>query len=330
MPEPRRVFITGALGFIARALGRRYREAGAEVRGVDRSADPGLGIVAGDVTRAGEWQRAAAGCDLVIHTAAILGLAGEQTPYWQVNVVGTRNALDAAVAAGASRFVQLSSVLAFSWDFPDGVDERYPVRCNGAPYVDTKVASEQVVLQAHAAGEIDCTVIRPGDVYGPGSRPWTITPVEMIKKNRFVLPRGGVFSPVYVDNLVDGIWLATSSAEAAGEVFIVTDGAGVPNERFFGRYFDLLGKRGPRRLPAGLLRSAGHAAELAAKLTGAGETYLNRGSVAYLTRRGSYSIAKARRVLGYEPRVDLDEGMARTEQWLRANGYAAAAPRMTA
>src|SRR5256885_12510919 len=59
--------------------------------------------------------------------------------------------LDAAVRGGAQRFVQLSSVLAFSWTFPDGVDERHPVRANGAPYVDTTVASEQAVLQAHAA-----------------------------------------------------------------------------------------------------------------------------------------------------------------------------------
>ena len=101
------------------------------------------------------------------------GYEGDAAAVWDVNVMGTRHALDAAVRAEAQRFVQLSSVLAFSWDFPDGVDERHPVRPNGAPYVDTKVASEQVVLQAHAAGEIACTVIRPGDVWGPRSRPWT-------------------------------------------------------------------------------------------------------------------------------------------------------------
>ena len=59
------------------------------------------------------------------------------------------------------------------------------------PYVDTKVASEQVVLQAHAAGEVPCTVIRPGDVTGPGSRPWTIMPVEEIGRGRLVLPAMG-------------------------------------------------------------------------------------------------------------------------------------------
>ncbi len=80
------------------------------------------------------------------------------------------------------------------------------MRPDGHTYVDTKIASEQVVLQAHAAGEIECTVIRPGDVYGPGSRPWTVLPVDAIRQNRFFLPAmgRGIFSPVYVDNLLDG------------------------------------------------------------------------------------------------------------------------------
>src|SRR5213078_315933 len=126
-----RVFLTGALGFIARALADRYRAAGAEVRGVDVVADPERGVVAGDVRRPGAWQDHAAGCELVIHTAALLSLAGDPEEFWDVNVLGTRNALDAAARGGAGRFVQLSSVLAFSPRFPDGVDERHPVRTNG-------------------------------------------------------------------------------------------------------------------------------------------------------------------------------------------------------
>ena len=69
--------------------------------------------------------------------------------------------------------------------------EDHPIRPNGVPYVDTKVASEQVVLQAHAAGELACTVVRPGDVYGPGSRPWTFWPVEELARGRLLLPAMG-------------------------------------------------------------------------------------------------------------------------------------------
>jgi nucleoside-diphosphate-sugar epimerase len=316
LAEPRRVFITGALGFIAQRLAAHYRAHGAEVRGMDVRADPAQDVVAGDVSQPGDWQAHAAGCDLVIHTAAILTLAGDPAAVWNVNVVGTRNALDAAVKAGARRFVQLSSVLALGWDFPDGVDERYPVRPNGAPYVDTKVASEQVVLQAHAAGEIACTVIRPGDVWGPRSRPWTVLPVEMIQQGTFMVPSGGIFSPIYVDNLVHGIALAAARDEGSGEVFFLTDGRGMPNEEFFGRYFTMLGKKGPRALPRGVLTGVARGIDGFMRIRRQ-ENEMSANAVEYLARRGTYSIAKARRVLGFEPQIDLDEGFRRTEAWLR-------------
>ena len=124
---------------------------------------------------------------------------------WEVNVLGTRHALDAAVRGGVQRFLHISSVVAYSFDFPPDVTENYPVRCNGVPYVDSKVMGEQVVLQAHAAGEIDSMIVRPGDVYGPGSRPWTTRPVRLIKAGSLILPLQGkgIFTPIYIDNLVD-------------------------------------------------------------------------------------------------------------------------------
>jgi nucleoside-diphosphate-sugar epimerase len=314
-----RVFITGALGFIAQRLADHYRANGAEVRGMDVRADPAQDVVAGDVSQPGAWQRHAQGCDLVIHTAAVLTLTGDPRAVWDVNVLGTKHALDAAIDGGAQRFVQLSSVLAFSWDFPDGVDERHPVRPNGAPYVDTKVASEQVVLQAHAAGEMAVTVIRPGDVWGPRSRPWVILPLEMIQSGVFMVPRGGIFSPVYVDNLVDGIAAAAEREEGAGQVFTITDGVGVAVEDFFGRFYAMLGKKGPRVLPRRLMTPLAASAEHISRLRRQ-DNEMSANAVSYLARRGTYSTEKARRVLGYQPRIDLDEGFRRTEAWLREQG----------
>jgi nucleoside-diphosphate-sugar epimerase len=316
---PRRVFITGASGFVGRALSRRYETLGAEVLGVDLAADNDRAIVAGDISAAGPWQLHAAGCDLFIHTAAVVSNAVALDRSWRVNVLGTRRALDAAVRGGARRFVHFSSVRVFSdRDFPDGVDERHPVRTDGNPYVDTKVAAEQVVLQAHAAGELPCSVIRPGDVYGPGSRPWTVIPVQLIRAGRFALPAmgRGVFSPAFVENLVDGAVMAASSPAAAGEVLTIFDGEAVSCAEFFGHYYRMLGKRGPRVLPTPIALAAARLNARAAALTGR-ETELNPTSVRYLARRGSYSIARARELLGYEPKIDLAEGMRRTEQWLR-------------
>jgi nucleoside-diphosphate-sugar epimerase len=276
--------------------------------------------VAGDVTRRGDWQRAAAGSELVIHTAAIVSMRQDPDSIWRVNVLGTRNALDAARDGGARRFLHISSVTAFSFDFPRDVTEDHPVRTNGVPYVDTKVASEQVVLQAHAAGEVACTVVRPGDVYGPGARTWTVLPVEELRRGPLLLPAmgRGVFSPVYLDDVVDGIAAAATSAAGEGQVFTISGGVGVSTADFFGHYARLTGKP-IVRVPTALARTLAAGAGGVARLSGA-ESELNAAVAAYLARTGTYSIAKARRMLGFEPAVDLAEGMRRTTEWLRREG----------
>jgi nucleoside-diphosphate-sugar epimerase len=314
-----RVFVTGASGFIGRAVAERFRAEGAEVGGVDFAADPERGVVAGDVAKAGSWQAAVGGADVVVHTAALVSNAYDLDESWRVNVLGTRNVVDAAAAGGVGRFVHISSVRAFSdLGFPDGVDERHPVRPDGNPYVDTKIASEQVVLQAHAAGEVECAIVRPGDVYGPGSRPWTVLPLEFIKARRFLLPAmgRGVFSPVYLDDLVTGLTLAAQRPQATGQVFTIGGARGVPAKEFFGHYYRMLGRRGPVCLPTPLAVAAATVAGFAERLRDR-RTELNAASMRYLARPGGYSIDKARRLLGYEPQIDLDEGMRRTEAWLR-------------
>jgi nucleoside-diphosphate-sugar epimerase len=308
---PGRVFVTGCLGFIGGAIAERYRALGAEVRGVDLRADPEWDVVAGDVSEPGAWQEHVRGCDLVVHTAALVSLRSGEDAFWRANVLGTRHALEAAAHAGATRFLHFSSVTVFGFDFPDGVEERHPVRPNGVPYVDTKVASEQVVLQRHAAGELECTVVRPGDVYGPRARGWTVIPVQEI-----LLPAmgRGVFSPVYIDNLVDGIVLAVGP-EGAGQVVTLSDGIGVETRDFFGRYARMLGRRGVPSAPTPLALALAGAASLVMR-----DTEVTPAAARYLSRRGTYSIGKARTLLGYEPAVGLDEGMERTRVWLRAEG----------
>lgn len=318
---PRSVFVTGASGFIGRALVERFRAEGAEVRGMDLVPDAARGVVAGDVGEPGAWQEHAAGCELVVHTAAIVSMRLERPDeVWRANVLGTHHALEAAIRGGASRLLHFSSVTAFGFRFPDGVEETYPVRLTGVPYADTKIASEQHVLQAHAEGRVAATVVRPGDVYGPGARAWAMLPVELLKARRFVLPGGGrgLFSPVYVDDLVEGVVRAAGSADAAGQVLTLSGGVGVENRRFFGAYAEALGLR-LRTAPTPVARAAAGVAQALGRL-GSGDADLNPRAVDYMLRTGTYSIAKARRLLGWEPLVGVDEGLHATLAWLRERG----------
>jgi len=320
--RPKRVFITGANGFIGRALARRYRDYGAEVCGVDMSADPAWNVVAGDVREVDRWRRHLDGADLVIHTAAVVSMVAPMRAAWEVNCHGTRRLLTACREGGTTRFVQLSSVAAFGFDFPDGVDESWPLITNGNSYTDTKITGEHTVLAAHAGGELDCTIIRPGDVYGPASRAWVVVPVQMMKSRQFILPdRGrGIFSPIYIDDLVDGLVLAAGLQQGAGQVFTLAHGTGVTCAEFFGHHWRWLGRKGsipslPRSVAIGLAEAGATLARLAGK-----SSEMGRGTIGLLSRHGTYSIEKARRLLGFEPKVDLAEGMRRSEAWVRSTG----------
>lgn len=120
-------------------------------------------------------------------------------------------------------------------------------------------------------------------------------------------------------DLVDGVVLAASSPAAAGHVFTMTDGAGVTTADFFGRYAALVGVPPPRSLPTGMAAALATVAGPIDRLRDPASE-VNAMSARYLARRGIYSIEKARRILGYAPRVGLDGGFERTARWLRQQG----------
>ncbi len=313
----RRAVVTGGAGFLGRAFTQRLVADGWDGPGVD--VRPGPRVITGDVTRPGPWADVLGDADLVVHTAALLGDIGDARSHWDVNVGGTRTVAELAAAAGVGRLLHLSSIVVLGDDFPDGADETHPVRMTHNPYTDTKVAAEHVALSIAAKG-LPLTIVRPGDVYGPHSAQWTVRAVTLIRKGLFVLVDGGtgIMSPVFVDDLVDGA-LAAGTAEAGrGEIFHVTGGVGVPAADFFGRYAEMLG-RSLRSVPRYAARSLTAGAERVMRPLGVAPPLTAR-ALEYVTHPGTYSIAKARDVLGWEPSVSLDEGMARTRAWLQDVG----------
>lgn len=317
----RKVFISGALGFVGKALAARYRQLGAETCGLDVRADPQWNVIAGDVSQSEVWQEQIRGCDLVIHTAAIVTNNVAREEAWRVNVLGARRVLDAAIRARAKRFVHISSLAAMRFNTENQADESAPVMPTGNSYVDTKIASEHVVLSAHAAGEMACTVVRPADIYGPGSRPWTMIPVQMIRKGLFLLPaRGqGIFRAIYIDDLVDGVLLAAEKDEGIGQIFILGGEKTITCETFFGYYYRMLGKGKPRRMSTSSAVAIAEIGRAVFSLFGK-QTELGRGAMEMLSKKNTVSNKKAHDLLGWHPQVDLEEGMRRTEVWLKGQG----------
>jgi 2-alkyl-3-oxoalkanoate reductase len=310
--------VTGATGFLGRAFAAELHRRGWEVRGVD--VRPGPRVTVGDVSRRGAWVEVLAGADLVIHTAAIVAESGDRHAFWRVNVDGTRTVLEEAGRAGVARVLHLSSVVVLGPAFPDGADETTPVRMTGNPYTDTKVAAEHQALLFAAAGSVPVTIVRFGDAYGPHAQPWTVRPIELLRRGLLVLPDGGhgILSPTYVDDAVAGGLAAATSEAAIGEVFHITGGEGVEVQAFLGYYAAMLG-RGMRSLPAAALTAVAGPIEVVARSFGRAPPLSPR-ALEYVRRTGTYSIAKAQQMLDWSPQVPLEEGMERTRLWLEEVG----------
>ena len=321
--EGRRAAVTGAGGFIGGAVCRRLLAEGAAVTAIDlREEALAAAVAAGadaapaDVTDRAAVEAALAGADLLVHCAAIVSDAGSMADHIRVNVGGTATVLAAAAAAGVEKTVHVSSVVVYGYDNPSELDESAHLRNCGVPYIDTKSASDRLARRRGAV------VIRPGDVYGPGSVPWTRRLFEMAQAGRLAVPgRGeGQMLAVYIDDLADAIVCGLTRG-TPGEAYAAwNDAEPVTFAEYFDRVGAMAGTRA-RRLPAPALKLAGMAGELAARLTG-GPPELTRHSVVLISRAGTVSARRARSELGWEPRVFLDEGMRRAEDWLRAEGLA--------
>jgi nucleoside-diphosphate-sugar epimerase len=304
------VAVTGAAGFIGTAMCRRLVAEGHDVVGIDvdsgsaaRVAATGAQFRRADVSDRGAVRGALDGAELVVHTAALLPGSGGMADSVRVNVGGTENVCVAARDAGVTRVVHLSSVAAWGYDFKTDITEDEPLATHSPhPYIATKAASE-LVARKHGA-----TIVKPGDVYGPESQPWAVIPFELIKSGRAALPMKGrgILTLVYVDDLVDCVYRALTRPEGEGGVFTAWDGRPVTAKEFFDHYARMLGRKGVRTAPAAVLRPL-------MRLTPG----VNPADLIFLMRRAAYPNTRAREVLGWRPRVTLEEGMKRTEEWLR-------------
>ena len=320
-PTYKKVFITGANGFIGKKLMEKYRQTGCDVCGMDMVADDKNDVVAGNLSNPAAWREALSGCDLVIHTAAVVSNALSYDQTWQVNVQGTKIVLDEAIACGSvKRFVHISSVAACGFEATSAIDETMALKTHNHPYRDTKITSEHLVMNYQSSGLLDCTIIRPADVYGPGSRPWIITPIEELKKGKFMVPTG-MFGPIFIDDLIEGIFLASTKDAGKGQIFILSGEGEVTNQEYFGYLAKMLGKKKVPSLPNKVLLVVSAINEFFVNMLGK-TTEINPNSIKMLSRPcADYSHQKASDLLGYQPKISLEEGMEKSKQWLVDNNY---------
>jgi nucleoside-diphosphate-sugar epimerase len=318
--KPKKVLITGANGFIGNTLMRYYKAKKVSVVGVDLVGN-GDDIIEGDIANPETISHLLESCDVIVHTAALVSNSIADRDMWRVNVLATRNLIAAAEKYKIRRFVQLSSIVAYGNTAEGELDEDHPVHADGGSYVLTKLASEHTVLAAQAKSSLELVIIRPGDVYGPGSRPWIILPLEAINSGAFLLPAKGegFFRPIYIDDLVRGIALAVSTKEANGEIFNLSCEGYMTTKEFFSHHYRWKNKRGPMVVSTKLALFAAATATRIANLTG-GVNEASTATVTQLCTKNWFSITKAERILGWKPEVSFEEGIERSKVWAQGQG----------
>lgn len=326
-----RALVTGANGFVGSTLCRKLVERGDDVRGLVRATsdlslleEVPVRQVMGSLDAPASLEAATKDVEVIYHVAAAVADWGTLDEFRRINVAGTRNLLEAACRSGARRFVYVSSAAVHSFIDAQDMDERSPQLPTPFPYCQSKREAEALVMQYHGRNRIAATIVRPGDVYGPGDRVVLLKIVPLLEAGCMAYIGGGekLGAFTYVENLADSLILAGTSDRAAGETYVITDGVKLTWREYFEKLTAALGLPKPwLSVNPSLAYAAATVLEGFYRLLRVRRRPpITRYLVVHLSNNFHFSIAKAVRELGYIPRVGVEEAIRRTAEWYRSVG----------
>lgn len=327
------VLVTGYGGFLGQAIVRQLLAQGYRVRGLARSSYPqlqalGVESVVGSITDLSAIRQAVQGCDAVVHTAALAGVWGPWSKYYETNTLGTQNLLEAAIAQGCQAFVYTSSPsVTFAAENQSGIDERVPYPTQWlCHYPHTKALGEQAVLAAGGAQRIWTAALRPHLIWGNGDP--HLMPRVVLRAQQHALKRVGtghnLIDIVHVEHAATAHRLAlekllAKDALVNGQAFFITDGQPVECWQWITEILNCAQVNAPRgAISYAMAYRIGAMLELIYRTFGiAAEPRMTRFVAAQLALDHYFSIDKARRLLGYDPQPIRESGLRECESWLR-------------
>jgi nucleoside-diphosphate-sugar epimerase len=325
-----RTLVTGGTGFTGSHLVRRLLQRGDEVRVLD--AAPGLfheeltrlgaRVTLGSVTDAALVDRLVAGTEVVFHLAAAFRQINlPRREYREINRGGTRHVAEACLRHHVRRLVYCSTQGVHGHIVEVPGHEGSPI----APedyYQQTKYEGELALWEV-ARGGLEATVLRPMGIYGPGDPGRFLMLYRAVRRGWFLMFGDGevFYHPCYIDSLVDAFELAAEHPKAVGETYLIGDDRYVSlNELVRATAASLGIPVRIVRLPYAPLWLAAAACEGVCRPLGL-EPPLFRRRAEWFRQTRAFTVEKAQRELGFEPRVPLAEGLRRTAAWYREHGY---------
>jgi nucleoside-diphosphate-sugar epimerase len=335
-----RALVTGATGLVGSHIVERLQSDGWTVRALVRApSEPSNGVgwleargvesLRGDVLDAESLTRAARGVDVIFHTAAAITPSGGWEAYRRLNLDGTAHAIAAAEAAKA-RLLQLSSVAVYGptaryreGGAKTGEDTPFGELPERAYYARSKRESERMVMEAHAAGRVWATAVRPDVIYGVRDRQFVPRIGRLLSRGFAPLIGGGksTLAIVHAANVADGAVRAALHDGAGGRAYNLANDYDVTVREFFELAAEGL-ERHVRfvRVPEGLARALFVFVRDAIKVLTAGRfSVLTNASLSMVTEDNPFTSERARAELGWSPRVHPRDGIPEAFRWWRTN-----------
>lgn len=324
----KRVFVTGATGFTGGALARKLIQRGDKVVALVRKGSNtseleqlGVELLTGDITDQAAVVAAAENCSIIYHIAAVYRTAGHTDEYYHdVNVGGVQNVIEAAKTHAVQRTVHCSTIGVHGDIEEIPSNEESPFN-PGDIYQITKLAGEELFAEAMNNG-LPGSIFRPGAIYGPGDMR-LLKMFKQIQRGFFPLFGGGnnQYHLSYIDDLTDGIILCGEHPAAVGERFILCSNEYGTLKELAATIADELNVKAPTFAPpVGPLMLAAKLCEGLCKPLGINPPLHTR-RVEFFVKSRAFSNAKARQLIGFEPRVSTREGVRKTIAWYQENGY---------
>ena len=324
-----KVLITGATGLLGGHLLQALQQRGEQIRtlvlpseNAEKLTAQGVEVIRGDVTDASTLAPAVKDRELIIHLAGMMGVERPLADYRLVNVTGSENLYRAAQQGGVRRFVHTSSHTVYGLGYGRFLTEKDALRPDPDPYSITKAEGDRLIRRLMLKSGMETVILRPGTFFGPGDRLHFGRIAQRMKNGKgVIIGRGDNALPFcYVTDVVQGFLLAAYHEKAPGNVYnISNDNPFTQQELFNAVADDVGGQRPTRQLPYVPLYYGSIIAERVAHLTHTRPMVTRLGVMMFGTDN-RHSIDKARSELGYEPKIDIREGIRLAAAWFNAGG----------